>query len=47
MTAVTAWFVTVLGSLALVLVLNSMGVDVMTSIGSVAHGLVRFLETPL
>jgi hypothetical protein len=47
MAAATAWFLTVLGALGLVLVLNGMGLDVMTTIGSALHGTIHFLSEPL
>ncbi|MGA8542532.1 MAG: hypothetical protein WB947_03180 [Thermoplasmata archaeon] len=47
MTAAMSWFLTVLGALGLVLVLNGLGVDVMTAIGSALHGTLHFLSQPL
>jgi hypothetical protein len=47
MTATTSWFVTVLAALALVLVLNQLGVDVMVSIGSLLRGAIHILSQPL
>jgi hypothetical protein len=47
MTAAMSWFVTVLATLALVLVLNQLGLDVMSSIGSLLHGAVHVLSQPL
>ena len=47
MTAAMSWFVTVLAALALVLVLNQMGLDVMATIGSALHGAIHFLSQPL
>jgi hypothetical protein len=47
MTAAMSWFVTVLATLALVLVLNTMGLDVMATVGSALHGAIHFLSQPL
>jgi hypothetical protein len=47
MTAVMSWFVTVLTTLALVLVLNQLGVDVMAGVGSLLQGTIRVLSQPL
>ena len=47
MTATSSWFVTVLATLALVLVLNQMGLDVMATIGSGLHGAIHVLSQPL
>jgi len=47
MTAATSWFLTVLATLGLVLVLNQMGVDAMASIGSMLHATIHVLSQPL
>jgi hypothetical protein len=47
MGAFVAWFTAVILSLSLVVVLNQLGLDVSPAIGSVMHGLARFLNQPL
>ena len=47
MTAMMSWFLSVLAVLGLVLALNHLGVDVMSTIGSLARGMEHFLGQPL
>ena len=47
MTAMMSWFLVMLTALGLVLVLNHLGVDVMSAVGSVLHGAEQFLGRPL
>jgi hypothetical protein len=47
MTAVMSWFLSVLAVLGLVVALNHLGVDVMSSVGSVLHGTLHLLGEPL
>ena len=47
MGAIAAWFTAVVLTLSMVVVLNQLGIDVGPSIGSVLHGVERFLNQPL
>jgi len=47
MTALTSWALSVLGVLALVLMLHQLGVDVTADLGSVLRGTEHFLGQPL
>ncbi|HXW67434.1 MAG TPA: hypothetical protein VEL82_06125 [Thermoplasmata archaeon] len=47
MTAMMSWFLTVLGVLALVVVLNHLGVDVSAAIGSLVRSGEHLLGHPL
>lgn len=47
MTAMMSWFLSVLAVLGLVLTLNHLGVDVVSTIASVAHGTLQLLSRPL
>ncbi|MGC2789834.1 MAG: hypothetical protein WA547_07260, partial [Thermoplasmata archaeon] len=47
MTALMSWFLSVLAILGLVLALDRLGVDVMSTVGQVLHGTEQFLGRPL
>jgi len=47
MTAVMSWFVSVMALLGLVVALHYLGVDIMSTVGSVLHSTAHLLGEPL